>query len=478
MIPRWLILAALTLALAGPAPLWAAFTGGYNEAQWTLKNYDGEGTVDWLENSFLLDSGFSGSGTLAQADVTVRATQSGTLHFDWVFFGGTTSGYRFSWLRNNSSSVIVTRADYAEGHGSFLVSAGDLIGFRITAPLNEFPAMVEVSNFFAPGQEPAILEQPAAQTGCYGGLVIFSVVATNAFDYQWQFKGGNIAEETFEDLVLRAIPPADTGNYRVIVRNPLGSVTSQAVPLTIQMPPVINMPPPDYASQCVGQKLTLPATASGTAIRCQWLRDGAVIPGATASSLTLSNLTLQMSGQYVLTVSNACGKILSSPVTVQVVSPPVFSSQPQPQSRYAGESVTFSAGIQGSGPAQFQWRRNGVNLPQSTSPVLTLTNLQASQAGTYSVVVNNLCSIAASSGAQLSVLSEPIGIRIVRGSGRNLSIEVLASAGRQYTLETSEDLDHWTGVGTNWLLIPGTPLFYENADRAARFYRVRPVGDF
>jgi hypothetical protein len=475
MLPRWLILAALTLVLAGCVPLWAAFTGSYDETQWTFKSYGGEGTVDWLTDSFLMDSGYSGSQSLAQADVIAQATQSGTLHFDWIFYGGTTSGYRLSWLRNNNSTAIVARREYAEGHSSFSVTAGDTIGFRISAPLDEFPALVEVSNFFAPGQESVILEPPVPQTACYGSLVIFSVVASNALDYQWQFKGQDLADENFEDLVLRALPPAETGNYRVLARNPLGSVASQAVPLSIHMPPVINVPPPGYASQCPGQSLTLSATASGTGIRCQWLRDGAVLPGANAASLTLSNLTPQMSGAYVLTVSNVCGMIQSSPVTVQVIGQPVFAFHPQPQSRYVGETVTFNAGLQGSAPAQYQWRFNGQNLSGATSQVLALTNLQAAQAGTYSVVANNLCGSVTSTGALLSVTGEPIGIRIVRGSGRNMSIEVLGSVGRQYILETSEDLHTWTAVGTNWLLISGTPLFYESAERAARFYRVRPA---
>jgi hypothetical protein len=475
MISRWLTFAVLTLALAGPASLWAAFTGSYDETQWTFKSYSGEGAIDWLPDSFLMDSGYSGSESLAQADVTLRAPQSGTFHFDWIFYGGPTAGYRFSWLRNNNASAIVSRRDYAEGHESFQATAGDVIGFRITAPLDEFPAMIEVSNFFAPGQEPVILEQPTARAVCYGGLAIFSVLASNALDYQWQFKGQDIADEIFEDLVLRALPPSDTGNYRVIVRNPLGSVTSQAVPLSISMPPVINTPPPSFASQCAGQSVTLSGTASGTNIRCQWLRDGVVLPGATGTSLVLSNLTPQMSGLYTLTVSNVCGKTSSNPVTLQVVTPPVIAAQPQPQSRYAGESVSFTASIQGNGPAQYQWRHNGMNLPGATDQILILTNVQASSAGAYSVVINNICGIATSSGALLTVASEPIGIRIFRGTNRNLSIEVLGSVGRQYILETSEDLSHWTAMGTNWLLISGTPLFYESADRAARFYRVRPV---
>lgn len=346
---------------------------------------------------------------------------------------------------------------------------------HVSAPLDEFPSMVEVSSFFAPGQEPVILDQPVASTACYGGLVIFSVIATNALDYQWQFKGDDIAGEIYEDLVLRARPPADTGNYRVIVRNPLASVTSQAVPLFIQMPPLMNVPPATDAWACAGQNLTLFATTSGTNIRCQWLRDGTVIAGANSSSLTLSNVTPATSGLYTLTVSNVCGTIQSNPVRVQVISPPVFASQPQPQSRYVGESVTFAAILQGPGSAQYQWRRNGQNLSDATSPLLTLTNLQAAQAGSYSVVVNNLCGSATSAGAQLVVSAEPIGIRIVRGSGRNMSIEVLGEVGRQYVLESSEDLRTWNPLGTNWLLISGTPLFYENADRAARFYRVQPA---
>lgn len=463
------------LLLVGPNRLHADFNGDYAETQWTVKSYGGDGSVDWLGDACLIDSGSFGTNSVSQADMVVRVTRSGTFHFTWVFFGGTLNGYRLARLRNNAVTGIVSQKDYAEGTGSFTATAGDLVGFRITSPLGQFPAIADISGFFAPGMEPTILVQPQTNSACLGDTTIFSVIASNAVSYQWQFKGQNIAEEVFEDLVLRAIPPANTGNYRVIVRNPLGTVTSQAVPLNIFSPAQITNPPPAALTPCAGQPVTMSIGATGTSLSYQWTRDGVPVIGATGASFTLPSVAFHQSGEYRVAVSNFCGPILSSPVQLDVRIPPTIIGQPASQSKYPGETVSFSSLLAaGSEPIQCQWRHNGTNLPGATSSTLTLSNVQATDAGLYAMTIVNGCGSTISSNAILSIASEPVGIRIRRGTGRQISIEVQGPIGRAYALEVSTDNTQWTAIQTNWLLISGSPLFHDTAEQTLRFYRVRP----
>lgn len=475
---HFLVLAFWFALMAGSLRLQAAFTGDYDEAAWTFRNYGGEGTADWLTDSVLIDSGYSGSGSLAQSDLTLRAPRTGTYYFSWVFYGGTTTGYRLSWLRNNTTSSLVMRKDYAEGAESFYVNAGDTVGFRITSPLNEFPAMAEIYAFFAPGQEPSIVEPPKAQIGCQGNVVVFSVTATNATDYQWQFKGQNLPEEVFEDLVLRAVPPADSGNYRVVIRNPLGSVTSQAVPLTILYPPAFTIQPPASTVACAGQTVTLSASTTGTSLRYQWQRNGVNLTGASATNatLTLANVSPSISGQYTLVLANGCGQVSSAPATLEVSAPPSIATPPATQTRYAGESATFSVALATPTPATYQWRRNGTNLAGATQPTLTLPVVQTADAGAYSVLVQNACGSSTSANATLAIAEAPPGLRIVRNAGSTkVSIEVTGIIGRLYVLESSHDLQHWTPTGTNGLVISGSALFSDSTEGESRFYRVRPA---
>ena len=71
--------------------------------------------------------------------------------------------------------------------------------------------------------------------------------------------------------------------------------------------------------------------------------------------------------------------------------PPVFVTQPTPATLTSGvgQSATFQALASGSGTLTYQWRKNGTPLDGKTSPTLTLTNLQTSDAGNYTVAVTN-----------------------------------------------------------------------------------------
>jgi len=51
--------------------------------------------------------------------------------------------------------------------------------------------------------------------------------------------------------------------------------------------------------------------------------------------------------------------------------------------------VIFDVSISG-GPATYQWRKDGVNIPNATTPTFKIAQPQASDAGAYSVVVSNL----------------------------------------------------------------------------------------
>ena len=43
----------------------------------------------------------------------------------------------------------------------------------------------------------------------------------------------------------------------------------------------------------------------------------------------------------------------------------------------------------GASPLSYQWRFNGADISTATGALLTLTNVQLSQAGSYDVIVSN-----------------------------------------------------------------------------------------
>jgi alpha-tubulin suppressor-like RCC1 family protein len=118
----------------------------------------------------------------------------------------------------------------------------------------------------------------------------------------------------------------------------------------------------------------------------QWKYNGTNLPGATASTLLLTNLQLAQSGLYSLTATNSLGGVESAAATLSVV-PSLLTTQPTNQTLYYGDTLTVS--VQGPGPVTYQWQFEGVTISGATNATLVLTGLATNYAGAYSVIVCN-----------------------------------------------------------------------------------------
>jgi hypothetical protein len=70
---------------------------------------------------------------------------------------------------------------------------------------------------------------------------------------------------------------------------------------------------------------------------------------------------------------------------------PAFAQQPESQMALVGDTVSFNVVMTGTPPFRYLWRFNNNFLPpgQAETSILTLTNVQLTNAGSYSVVVSN-----------------------------------------------------------------------------------------
>ncbi|MEI7938830.1 MAG: immunoglobulin domain-containing protein, partial [Verrucomicrobiota bacterium] len=141
----------------------------------------------------------------------------------------------------------------------------------------------------------------------------------------------------------------------------------------------------------------------------QWLKnglalaDGGRITGALTSTLAVSNVFGGDSGAgYSVVVTNAQGSMTSA-VAVLTVRDPFISSQPASQITNAGNSVSFSVAAVGTGPLNYQWRKEGGPLAGATALSLILTNLQLADIGNYDIVVTNVFGNVTSAVAVLTV---------------------------------------------------------------------------
>ena len=107
-----------------------------------------------------------------------------------------------------------------------------------------------------------------------------------------------------------------------------------------------------------------------------------------------------------MVVSNAAGMVVSSNALLTVLTPIAISTQPQGGIVVVGTNFTFSVSVSGDAPL-YQWQKNGVAIGGATNSTLVLTNIQLTNAGTYSVSISNLVSAVVSSNAILSVVAFP-----------------------------------------------------------------------
>lgn len=107
---------------------------------------------------------------------------------------------------------------------------------------------------------------------------------------------------------------------------------------------------------------------------------------------------------------------------------PVIVTQPQGQRVRAGTNVIFTTVASGLAPLYYQWRKDGTAIARATTTLLSLTNVQAADAGTYSIYVTNSLGNATSQGAALVIdstpliLSQPTSVAISPGAATNFVV--------------------------------------------------------
>ncbi len=92
---------------------------------------------------------------------------------------------------------------------------------------------------------------------------------------------------------------------------------------------------------------------------------------------------------------------------VTPVGPPLITVQPTNQTKVLGQSVTFSVAATGVGTLSYQWQCNGTNISGATTNTYSRTNLQTTDAGSYSVTITNLGGSVNSTAAILVVNAAP-----------------------------------------------------------------------
>jgi hypothetical protein len=204
---------------------------------------------------------------------------------------------------------------------------------------------------------------------------------------------------------------AGVSSISLSANNATGSGPVTTLTLTVGNRPVVTSVV--SASGTVGSPFsyTILASFSPTSYNATGLPAGLSIN--TTTGVISGTPTAAGTSSVALTATNNFGTgnavtltITISPVTIPPSNvAPAFTQHPQGANAAIGASVTLSATATGTPAPTYQWRLNGVNITGATTASLTLSNLQVSDAGVYTVTATNVAGTATSQPALVGITS-------------------------------------------------------------------------
>ncbi len=373
-----------------------------------------------------------------------------------------------------SASLPAVLEEYANLSGNARLNVADLGGFEY--------AVTALSS-------PTISVQPKNQTTIDGTTATLTVVASGnpSPNEQWQISidGGtsfaNISGAVTASYTTPLVGMSDSGHqFRVMVNNTLGSVTSTVAVLTVTPAPVSFVSQPTNQSVVVGQTVVFSVSAAGTSpLSYQWTRstDGGKtfsnITGAVSASYTTAVTTLSDNAtQFKVTVTNSAGSAASNTATLTVTATPTAPSvisQPQNITVSSGQTAAFSVSASGTSPLSYQWSKSinagssfsnisGANSSSYTTPATALSDDETQ----LRVVVSNGVGNVTSNSATLTVTAAvPTNQAPTVNAGSNQTVTLPTSA-YLYGIASDDGFPNPPGtLTTTWSKMsgPGTVVF-------------------
>jgi len=277
----------------------------------------------------------------------------------------------------------------------------------------------------------------------------------------------------YTDGTLNRVFNGSLDDIRIYDRALSASEVQQLYAYESEPPSIISQPQSVVVNAHDSASFSVTACGYGILIY-QWSLNGTNILGATSSTLTISNVTQCNLGSYAVAVSNTVGPTTSSNATLSMY--PFIATPFTGAVTYWGQSSTLNVGAWGTGPLDYQWFDNGNPIPNATNDTLTLTTIQATNAGLYSVVVSNAFGSATNPPAQ--VIVEPAGVSL----GFSPTLTISGVAGYSYIIQSSTNLadtNGWATV-TNLTLTQPVQIWVDtNVDASSpfnstHFYQVLP----
>ncbi len=450
-----------------------AAAAGYWPAFWTLgepfrgnyNNWPGIGEIDVMENINGLNSEFAtlhcgtNPGGPCNEPTGLSSGQRACVGCQTAFhtyrmeLDRSTSPEQIRWYLDgvhfftvNASQVDPTTWANATSHGLFVIL--DLaIGGGFPAAFGGGPTATTASGvpmlvdyvrvYERPiaSAAPTITTQPISQTVAAGQNASFTIGAGGIPfpTYQWQVSsnGGTswtdltsaapYSGATSVNLTVASVSASLNGTqYSAVVTNSLGTATTNAATLTVNVVPSVTAHPANL-TVTAGGTATFTAGASGTPTPLvQWqvsTNSGSTwsdSSGATSTTYAFTAAAADSGKQYRAVFTNSVGTATTNAASLSVNVAPVITTHPSNATVTAGSTASFTAGASGTPTPTVQWQlsTNGgsawSDLSGATSTTHSFTAAATDSGKQYRAVFTNSVGTATTNAATLTVNVAPL----------------------------------------------------------------------
>jgi alpha-tubulin suppressor-like RCC1 family protein len=314
---------------------------------------------------------------------------------------------------------------------------------------------VDQVNVISGGTTPFVTLAPVAQVVLLGSNATLTAAAsgTPPLNYQWQLNGTNLTGATSTNLVLISAQFTNEGNYTLVISNAVGVTTTTPIFINVMdfteslnatnlvwntggnQPwfPETSITHDGVAALQSGgisgnQLSTVSTTVSGPGTLSFWWKVssetnndyiGFLVDGTEQTRisgtvnwqqkvfyLTSRMHTLAWSYTKNATINSGSDAAWLDQVSYVSGATSAFAvSGPTDQIVRISTNATFAVTAGGTPPITYQWMFDGGVIAGATNASLTVTNVQAANAGIYAVAITNDYGGAASTNANLYLLS-------------------------------------------------------------------------
>lgn len=382
-----------------------------------------------------------------------------------------------------------------------------------------------------PEAVPVILRQPAGRSVAEQTGTTLSVGARGpGLSYQWYRSGRLLRGATNAALALTNVGPDHVGAYTVVVRS--GDRTVEGAPASLEVGDgggaVTQDKFQDLFATNVSSRILLDAGSSGRQMfdtthshlqtlepnhgatpggASRWIRLRSatnllmqidtlgseidtmlsLYTGTTLNALTLvgrsdngapdgSRSLLRFvpnpAVDYLIAIDGANGAPGKVCLNWQQGTPPVSIAQVSTQQIRIGAAAVLTASTYGAAPTPvYRWLFNGMLLPGATNPALSFTNFQATNAGTYSVIVSNFAGMITNVVAVVSPAPEMRLNYSMVVTGGVPRVQLKGPLTNQIAIEATSDLINWSEVRVYDHVMPFDFVDMDSRALPQRYYR-------